>query len=434
MPELWTNWAGQQHCAPEVVEKPADEQQLIEAVVGAASRGLTVRVAGSGHSFTDAVCTDGCLIDLSGMGRVLDVDPEQRLVTIEAGIVIHDLAEELATHGLALENQGDIDVQSLAGAISTATHGTGERFGNLGSRVESVRVITAAGQALDLDAASDHDGLLAARASVGALGVISRITIQTVPAFTIHRIDEPKPLAEALGRLDELVARNDHFELFAFPHADQCLTYSSRRTDEPPEPRSRWRAYVDDELVTNKGLGLLMRAGRARPSATPAIGRLLGRLVSRSEHKDASHRVYAHERKVRFTEMEYAIPREHAREALERVLQMIRRRQVQVAFPIELRFAAPDDALLSTANGRDTAYIAVHQLIGMEFESYFRGVEAIMDEYDGRPHWGKRHYQSAATLAPRYPGWERFQAVRKRLDPDGVFSNDYVDRVLGPTT
>jgi FAD-linked oxidoreductase len=432
VPERWTNWARQQRCAPETIERPGSEDELASVIADAARRGVRIRVAGAGHSFTDAACTDGAMLDLRGMSRLVDADPASGLVTVEGGAIIGDLAAALAERGLALENQGDIDVQTIAGAIATATHGTGARFANLGARVEGVRIVTATGDAVDLDRSSDPDGLLAARASIGALGAISRLKMQTVPAFTIHRIDEPRRLAEVLERLDEVVAGNDHFELFAIPHSDSCLTLTSRRGTDEPRPRPWLKAFVEDELITNGVLGAFMRLGRAFPSTTPWIGRTIARLLSRSEHLDWSHRIYAHERRVRFTEMEYALPRAHAREALERVMQVVVRHGFPVAFPIELRFAAADDAFLSTANGREAAYIAVHQYIGMEFETYFRAVEAIMDDYDGRPHWGKRHYKTASTLADLYPDWDRFAAVRARLDPGGVFSNDYTDRVLGP--
>jgi FAD-linked oxidoreductase len=430
--ELWTNWAGQQRCAPARIERPTSEAELLEAVGRAVQAGLELRVAGAGHSFTDAACTDGCMIDLRRMNRVLDADPSTGLVRVEGGIVIHDLAEQLAARGLALENQGDIDVQTIAGAISTATHGTGVRFANLGARVEGARIATAGGEVVEVSEDADPDGLRAARASVGALGVIVDLTVRAVPTFTIHRVDEPRPRREVLERLDELVDGNDHFELFAFPHADRCLTLTSERTDRPPVHKPAWKVYVEAELITNRLLGGLMRVGRALPSATPRIARTIAGVLSRTEHTDASHRVYAHERKVRFTEMEYAMPRAHGRGALERVMELIARRRIPVAFPIEMRFAASDDAFLSTAHGRETCYIAVHQYVGMEFETYFRAVEAIMDHYGGRPHWGKRHYQTAATLSLRYPEWERFQAVRARLDPAGAFQNDYTRRVLGP--
>jgi FAD-linked oxidoreductase len=428
MPEVWTNWAGQQRCAPAIVARPRTEDELREAVAAAAGAGQTVRPVGRGHSFTDMCVTDGCMVDLRHMDRVLDADPATGLVRVQAGISIHVLAERLHSRGLALENQGDIDVQALAGALATATHGTGARFGNLSSRVVGARIVTAAGDVVD----AEGDMLKAARVSLGALGVLSEVTVECVPAFRIRRVDAPEPLADVLATLDERVAGSDHFELFAFPHADRCLTLTSERTDAPAAPRPPVRAWLEEELVQNRLLGLFMRAGRLMPRATPQLNRLLTRALSRTEQLDHSHRVYANERKVRFTEMEYAIPRAHAREAVERVSELIARRRIPVSFPIEVRFAAADDAFLSTAADRDTAYVAVHQFVGMEYESYFRAVEQIMDGYEGRPHWGKRHYQSAATLAPRYAGWDDFQAVRARHDPAGAFANDYVARTLGP--
>ena len=171
--------------------------------------------------------------------------------------------------------------------------------------------------------------------------------------------------------------------------------------------------------------------GRAVPRSIPTLNRVIPRLLQESERVDHSYRIYANARRVRFTEMEYAVPREAGREALERVLAMVERRRLPISFPLEFRFVAEDDAYLSPSNGRATAYIAVHVYRGMEHETYFRAVESIMREYDGRPHWGKRHYLGEPQLRERYPEWDSFQAVRERLDPDGVFANAYTRRVLG---
>jgi FAD-linked oxidoreductase len=404
------------------VERPSSEGELARLVAGA----RRVKVAGAGHSFTDIACTDGVMLDLSRMNRVLRVEGDE--VTVEAGITIRELGPALAERGLALENQGDVDAQTIAGAISTATHGTGGRFANISSQVTGVRLVTAAGEAVEL---REGDDLLAARVSLGALGAIAAVTLRCVPAFTIHRIDEPLPLDDVLAKLDEHVDSNDHFELFVFPYTRTALTLTSRRTDREPRPAGRARVLLRDVLLENAALEAASRAGRRFPALIPRVNRTLVRAMSPAEHLDRSHRVYANRRTVRFTEMEYAIPRERTAEALERVLALIERRRIGVGFPIEVRVVAPDDALLSTAQGRPTGYIAVHLYRGMEFESYFRGVEAIMDEYEGRPHWGKRHYQSAATLRPRYPGFDRFDAVRDRLDPERRFENDYLRRVLG---
>jgi L-gulono-1,4-lactone dehydrogenase len=418
----WTNWARQQRCAPERVEAPRSEEELVRAVTGA----NRVKVAGSGHSFTDIACTDGVMVDMSAMRGVLAVDGNE--VTVEAGITLHDLGEELRRRGLAMENQGDVDPQTLAGAISTATHGTGGRYGNLSSQVVGVRLVDGTGEVREL---RDGDELRAARVSLGALGAIAAVTLRCVPAFTIHRVDKPRALDDVLPRLDELVDANDHWEAFVMPYTRRALTLTSERSERTPEPPGRAAAFMRDVVLENVVLGAFCRTGRAFPRLIPALNRGLAGLMGGAEHVDASNRVYANTRLVRFTEMEYAIPREHAAEALERVLALIERRRLPIGFPIELRVVAPDDALLSTAYERPTAYIAVHQYSGMEFETYFRAVEAIMDEYGGRPHWGKRHYQSHATLRPRYPAWDRFGEIRERLDPERRFDNDYLRRVLG---
>ena len=385
-----------------------------------------VKVAGAGHSFTDIACTDGVMIDMAGMRRVLEVDGDE--VTVQAGITLNELGEELRARGLAMENQGDVDPQTIAGAISTATHGTGGRFGNLSSQVAGIRLVDGTGETREL---REGDELRAARVSLGALGAISAVTLRCVPAFTIHRVDEPRPLDDVLPRLDELVDADDHWEAFVMPYTRRALTLTSERTDRAPEPPGRVAELMRDVVLENAVLGLFCRTGRAFPRLIPFLNRRLAGLMSRTEQLDASNRVYANTRLVRFTEMEYAIPREHAAEALERVLALIERRRLPIGFPIELRVVKADDALLSTAYERPTAYIAVHQYVGMEFETYFRAVEAIMDEYGGRPHWGKRHYQSAATLEPRYPEWARFQELRERFDPERRFENDYLRRVLG---
>jgi FAD-linked oxidoreductase len=398
-----------------------------------------VKVAGAGHSFTDIACTDGLMLDLTRMNRVLRVEGDE--VTVEAGITIRELGPALAERGLALENQGDVDAQTVAGAISTATHGTGGRFANISSQVTAVRLVTASGDVMQIGGAGGDgragggdatgDDLLAARVSLGALGAISAVSLRCVPAFTIHRVDRPLPLDDVLARLHEHVDSNDHFELFVFPYTRAALTLTSQRTDREPEPAGRAQVLLRDVLLENVALEAACRTGRRFPALIPRVNRTLVRAMSPAEHLDRSHRVYANRRTVRFTEMEYAIPRERTAEALERVLALIERRRLPVGFPVEVRVVAPDDALLSTAEGRPTGFIAVHLFRGMEFESYFRGVETIMDEYDGRPHWGKRHYQSAATLRPRYPGFDRFVAVRDRLDPERKFENDYLRRVLG---
>lgn len=429
----WRNWAGDEGCAPAAFDRPGSVAEIAAALERAAAEGQRVRVVGSGHSFTDVACTDGRLLSLARMDRVLDVDRASGLVRVEGGISLHALSAALASHGLALENLGDVDVQSIAGAISTGTHGTGARLRNLSAQVEALELVLADGSTRTLSARdADPTGHLAARVSVGSLGAIAAVTLRAVPAFTLRGVDKPAPLAETLARLEQLGEENDHFELFVFPHCDTALTRTNNRVEEPPRPRSRPSAWANDVLLTNHAFHAFCLAGRAMPRFIPQLNRAVTRLAGSSVRVDRSDRVFASPRLVRFTEMEYALPRERTAEAVRRVMELIPARRFAVPFPIEVRLVAEDDALLSPAHGRPTGYVAVHMFKGMAWEPYFRAVEAIMDDCDGRPHWGKRHFQTPETLRPRYPRWDDWQAVRVRLDPDGRFGNAFTDRVLGP--
>jgi FAD-linked oxidoreductase len=430
----WCNWAGDQSCRPARIERPGSHDELAAAIERAQADGLNVRAVGAGHSFSDIACSDGLLVALDGLSRVLDVDPSSGLVRVQAGITIRELSRRLDAHGLAMENLGDIDVQTIAGAISTATHGTGARLGNISSQVAELTLMLADGSTLVCSAEHDAEVFRAARVGLGALGAIVEVTLRCVPAFTLRGIDAPAPLEQTLERFEELALGNDHFEFFVFPHADVALTRTNNRTQDPPRPRARPAAYANDVLLTNHAFGVLCRAGRRMPGRIPQINRLVTRLAGRSERVDRSAAIFASPRLVRFTEMEYALPREHTPQAVRMVLAMIEQRGFAVPFPIEVRTVAPDDAFLSTAAGRDSGFVAVHMFEGMRWREYFLAVEQIMDELGGRPHWGKRHFQTADTLRSRYADWDRFQAVRARLDPHGRFANEWTDRVLGPLT
>jgi FAD-linked oxidoreductase len=436
----WDNWAGDERCRPAVIEIPGSIEEIAEAVARAGAHDRRVRVAGAGHSFSDIALTDGSQLRLDRLTRVLDVDRSSGLVRVQAGITIRELNARLVAHGLALENLGDIDVQSIAGAISTATHGTGSRLRNISAQVAELTLVLADGSTLRCAEEIDSDVFRAARVGLGALGVIAEVTLRCVPAFTLRGVDAPAPLHDTLERFEELALGNDHFEFFVFPHADTALTRTNNRTDQPPRQRGRASAYANDVLLTNHAFELLCRVGRRFPRRIPQLNRLVTRLAGATTRVDRSDRIFASPRLVRFTEMEYALPREHTPEAVNRIMALVagpgpgggHGARFAVPFPIEVRTVAPDDALLSTAAGRDSGFVAVHMYRGMAWQPYFRAVEAIMDELDGRPHWGKRHFQTAATLRPRYPDWDRFQAVRARLDPNGRFANAWTDRVLGP--
>jgi L-gulono-1,4-lactone dehydrogenase len=429
----WRNWTGDQRCVPARIERPSDRGDLIESVKRAADQGLTVRAVGSGHSFTDVACTGGVLLQMDGLDRVLDVQRDAGLVKVEAGVPLRALSELIWGHGLALENLGDIDKQTVSGAVATGTHGTGSKFRNLSSLIEAMELILPDGTLLEVSPSAEPDLLPAARIGLGALGVIATVTLRAIPAFTVRRTDSPLPLTETLERLQDLADGSDHFEFYVFPHTEVALLRQSERTDEEPDPRNPALEFGQEVILENWVMGGIARAGRRFPSRIPRLARFVSSQLAKSVKQDRSYRVFASRRLVRFTEMEYAIPRHHAGEAIPRVLEAAERADPPVGFPIEVRFVAGDDSILSPAHDRDTCYIAVHQYQGMAWESYFRSVEAIMDGYGGRPHWGKRHFQTAGTLADRYPRFDHFLAARERLDPEGTFRNEYLDRVLGPT-
>ncbi len=426
----WTNWAGEESCRPVEIVRPRGRGELSEVVSAGAAAGRQITVAGSGHSFTRVAMTDDLMLDLGGLAGVIDVDRASGLVKVGGGTVLADLNRELDRLGMAMANLGDIDRQTISGAISTATHGTGAALGNIPSQVEAIELMGADGQVRSFNAV-DGDLFQAARVGIGALGVITTVTLRTVPAFNLHRVDEPMDLDDVLSRFHELAAENEHFEFFIFPRTDRPLVIRRNRTDRPASPRGKVERFVGDVVVEN-GLGdLMLRATGKLPRTIPRVARFSSAFMSQAEQIDVSHRVFANYRTIRFNEMEYALPREAGPEALSRVLRLIEEENFPIAMPIECRVVAGDDSLLSPTFERDSTYIAVHQYRGLEWRPYFEAIEQIFREYGGRPHWGKRHSQTNQTLAAEYPSWGRFAAVRDELDPGRVFANPYVREVLG---
>ena len=432
MTEVFTNWSGVESCTPFEYLRPRTTAEVQTAVTIAGKAGRTVRAVGAGHSFTPTVLTDGTMLSLANMNRVLDVDASSGLARVEAGITLHDLNQRLAEHGLALENLGDVDVQSIAGATQTGTHGTGARLRNLSASIESLEIVTGDGSVVEVSVESDPDAWRAARVGIGALGIVTAMTLKMVPSFVLHGVDEPSTMTEVLDGMDRLASDNDHFEFYLFPHSERVQTRVNNRTDQPAMPRSRVAEWLNDIVLLNRAFGLTQGVAKRFPSRIPTMNRFVARAWGKSERFDVSYRIFASTRLVRFVEMEYAIPRASAREAITAVHALASSGRFDVSFPIEVRFVAPDDSLLSPASGRETCYIAVHVYRGMDWEPYFRAVEEVMDTFEGRPHWGKRHFQTAATLAPRYEGFEKFLSVRARFDPERRFANSYLETVLGP--
>ncbi|MGH3741683.1 MAG: D-arabinono-1,4-lactone oxidase [Micromonosporaceae bacterium] len=431
---VWRNWARNQRTTARQVARPASRDELVAAVRGARVDGLTLKPVGNGHSFTPIAATDGVRLVLDTYDSVLAVDQDRMTVRVQAGISLHQLNAVLAEHGLGLSNLGDIDGQTISGAISTGTHGTGARFGGLATFVEELEIVTGLGEVIRCSEASEPEAFAAARVGLGALGVISEVTLRCERAFHLHCDERPVPLPTVLAEMDELAAANEHFEFWWLPHTDMTLTKRLNRLDESEQPRplSTVRSWWEDSVLENSGMAAAGRVGRRVPRLVPQINRAISRMVSPRVYSDRSDRVFCSPRRVRFTELEHAVPRAQARRALTAIQDVITRLDVRTTMPVEVRFTAADDTWLSHSYGRDSVYLAVHQPIGMENEPYFRAVDEALADLGGRPHWGKLHYADVTTLAERYPKFSNFLAVRDRLDPERVFANSYLERVLGP--
>ena len=425
----WRNWGRSQETRPQHLIHATTPGDVSQAVQFARDKHLPLKTIGAGHSFTDIAATDGVQLDVSALDGVLAV--EGNLVTLGAGTNLYQLPALLGEHDLALENMGDIDKQTIAGAISTGTHGTGARFGGIATQVEALTLVTADGSTLHLGAGDEL--LPAARVGLGALGVITDVTLRCVPDFVMRAVERPEPLDEVLDGWLQRGASVDHFEFYWFPHTTQALTKTNTRmpADTPRAPQAPFAAWVDDELMPNGLYVLLCQLGRIAPGTTPPLNRLANRLAAEREVTDGWHEVFTSPRRVRFREMEYALPVEEIPAALREIRQAIEQNNWRITFPVEVRVAAADENWLSTAQGRQTGYIAVHRYYREDPTAYFEAVEAIARAHGGRPHWGKMHFRTADDLRPAYPRFDDFLAVRDRLDPDGVFTNGYLRRVLG---
>ena len=417
------------HASPARVLTPRSVDEVSAAVRRAAADGLTLRAAGTGHSFTPLVATDGVLLRPEGLTGLLRVDGDT--ATVAAGTMLHDVNLALHGHGLALANMGDITVQTVAGAIATGTHGTGRESASLSAQVSGLEVVLADGSVVTCNRTHEPELFEAARLGLGAVGVVTAVTFDVVPSFLLHAVEEPRRLDDVLEAFDDLAATNDHVEFFWFPHTDRTLTKRNNRVapDVAPAPLGRLRAWRDDELLSNSVFGLVCRAGRAAPRLVPAINQVSGRALGRREYVDTSFRVFASPRRVRFTEQEYAVPRAALVPLLTELRELVGR--FQISFPVEVRTAPADDVWLSAAHGRDTAWVAVHMFEHVPYADYFGAVEERALAVGGRPHWGKLHTRDAAWCADELPGFARFRAVRDRVDPDRVFSNDHLRHVLG---
>ena len=421
----WRNWSGNQTDSA-AVARPGSTAEVAALVKQARADARTVKPVGAGHSFTAAAGTEGLRLCLDGLAEPIDVDPVNKRVTVQAGMSLATLNATLAQHGLALPNLGDVDTQTISGAVATGTHGTGAKLGCLSTFVESVTLVDGTGEVV-----RGSDLLPATRVGIGALGVVTELTLRCVDAFVLRAEEKPGKIDEVLAGLDEHIAGNDHFEMYWFPYTDRVQTKANNRVPADDQPLSRFQGWLDDDFVANTVFGAACRVGRRFPGTVRTITAIEARVLSPRVYTAPSYQVFCTPRRVRFVEMEYGLPRETFREAFAELPKIIDRLPFPVVFPVEVRFTAADDIWLSHGYGRDSVYIAIHQYVGMPYEAYFRAFEKVAQALGGRPHWGKLHWRTAEDLWAAYPRFDDFRAVRDRLDPDRVYANAYTRQVLG---
>ncbi|MEU3255637.1 D-arabinono-1,4-lactone oxidase [Streptomyces sp. NPDC006997] len=427
----WRNWGGNVTARPAREVTPASVDELADAVRRAAEDDLTVKAVGTGHSFTSIAATDGVLIRPQLLTGIRHIDRAAMTVTVEAGTPLKRLNAALAREGLSLTNMGDIMEQTVSGAVSTGTHGTGRDSGSIAAQIRGLELVTANGSVLNCSAEENPEVFAAARIGLGALGIVTAITLAVEPVFLLTAREEPMPFRRVLAEFEELWAENEHFEFYWFPHTDRCSTKRNNRSAGPEQPVGRISGWLEEEFLSNGVWQVANVVGRGVPAAIPGIARIASRAWSARTYTDIPYKVFTSPRRVRFVEMEYALPRAAVTDALRELKSMIERSGLRVSFPVEVRTAPADDITLSTASGRDSAYIAVHLFKGTPYQAYFTAAERVFTAHEGRPHWGKVHTRDAEYLAQVYPRFGEFTALRDRLDPQRRFQNAYLRRVLG---
>ncbi|MBJ6640743.1 FAD-binding protein [Streptomyces sp. DHE7-1] len=427
----WRNWGGNVSARPAREVAPASVEELAAEVRRAAEDGLKVKAVGTGHSFTSIAATDGVLIRPRLLTGIRGVDREAMTVTVEAGTPLKRLNAALAREGLSLTNMGDIMEQTVSGATSTGTHGTGRESASIAAQIRGLELVTADGSVLTCSEKENPEVFAAARIGLGALGVVTAITFAVEPLFLLTAREEPMPFDRVIAEFDQLWAENEHFEFYWFPHTGNTNTKRNNRSAGPERPVGRLAGWFEDEFLSNGVFQVAQWVGRAAPATVPAIARVSSKALSARTYTDIPYQVFTSPRRVRFVEMEYAVPRAALADTLRELRTMVDRSRLRVSFPVEVRTAPADDITLSTASGRDSAYIAVHMFRGTPYQAYFTAAERILTAHEGRPHWGKVHTRDAAYFSGVYPRFAEFTALRDRLDPERLFQNDYLRRVLG---
>ncbi|WP_394215929.1 D-arabinono-1,4-lactone oxidase [Brachybacterium vulturis] len=425
-------WSGAVSWTPQQVLRPTSQEAVVAAVQAARTRGCSLRVIGGGHSFSALAATDGITLSLDGLHGLISADPVTGLVTLRGGTRLWAVAELLAPYGLALSVMGDIDRQSIAGAIQTGTHGTGAAFTGFAGMVRALRLVLADGSVVDTSPSQDPELFEAARLGLGSIGVILEVTLQCVPAFRLELVESTEALGPTVRSFLADSTRADHHEFFWFPRTDRATVRTMRRLP-PDAPRHRSARAVEllqQEVLGNGAWELLCRSAALLPPLSRPVAEIASHVFAGPRVVDDSAAVFAAPRRVRFHETEWALPAERFEEAFAALRARFDAEGVRVTFPLEIRRAAADDVWLSTAHDRDTVYIAAHRHHTEVAGPYLLLVQRTLAAFGARPHWGKMHWLGAPELSELYPRFEDFRNVRAAADPDGLLLSPYLRHLL----
>lgn len=424
------NWAGNVKWTPQEVLLPKTEDEIAAIIKKATSSGKSIRTVGSHHSFTPLLATDSVSLSLDDMQGLISKEPNNRAIAW-AGTKLKRLSELLAENGLAQENMGDINVQSLAGAISTGTHGTGITLGSVGTQVEEITFVNGLGELVTLNEENNYHEFKCAQLSLGSLGVITRMKVRCNEAYNLELDIRKEKLSDVLANLDAIVNENRHFEFYSIPNSQWSQTKRSNIVSQEAGTTSKFSAFINDIVLENWALQLLCSINKTIPSSSKTISNLIGSFISNEKKIQQSHKVFSTVRNVKFTEMEYNIPYESYQDVVKELLKLIDKNNYRISFPQEHRFVQADDIYLSPAHNRKSAYIASHVYKGMDNKRYFKDLEDLFVDFGGRPHWGKMHTRDASFFRLAYPKFDDFLQVRAKHDPNGVFLNDHLKKVFG---
>lgn len=419
------NWSGKYQWQPEQLLFPKSEEEIQEGIKKAIQAKKKVRIIGTGHSFNPLWVTDHILISLDEYQGLVRVDQENKQVVVKAGTKLSTLGDLLFEEGLAMENLGDIDAQSLGGTIGTGTHGTGLGFGSISTQVIGIRLINGLGEMVYCSRKKNRDLFKAAQVSLGLLGVITEITLQCVSAYKLELFNRQEILTEVIESLEERHEQNRNFEFYFFPYSNKAWTKTSNIAIGQAD-KSNVFNYLTEYVLENYLFKVLCEFARFFPGQNARVARLSAESIPNIRKVYQSHKVYATTRLVRFNEMEYSVPIAAHREVLREIRRAIEKHKFAVHFPIENRAVRGDNIYLSPAYGRNSAYIACHVYHKKDYRAYFSTLEEIFKAHEGRPHWGKMHSLRAADLPERYPKLAAFQRQRQAQDPEGLFFNDYL--------